>query len=103
MLNLEHGTYLGATGARRTFASAHVIETTYDPGQRLRRHAHHHVYLAIVTSGALRETAHRREHELSRGRIVFNDAGEEHDDLVLATGTRCLNLELRPLFLRRLE
>jgi AraC family transcriptional regulator len=56
-----------------------------------------------VTSGALRENAHRREHELMRGHIVFNDAGEEHADSVLSAGTRCLNLELRPDFLRTME
>lgn len=103
MLHLKRGNYLGAVSARRTFGSARVVETTYASGQRLARHAHDHVYLAVVIAGALREHAHRQEHELSRGQIVFNEAGEEHEDLVLAEGTRCLNLELRPDFLRGLE
>ena len=103
MLHLTRGNYLGAICARRTYGPAQVVETTYASGQRLTRHAHGHVYLAVVTAGALREHAHRRDHELSRGQVVFNDSGEEHEDFVLAEGTRCLNLELRPGFLRALE
>jgi AraC family transcriptional regulator len=103
MVQLQRGSYLAPIRARRTFASARVVETTYDPGQQLHRHAHSHVYVALVTSGALRERAHRRDHELTRGHLVFNGAGEAHADFVLASSTRCLNLELRPDFLRALE
>jgi len=103
MLHLKRGNYLGAVRSRWTFTPAQVVETTYASGQRLTRHSHRHVYLAVVTAGALREHAHRHAHELSRGQVVFNDAGEDHEDLVLADGTRCLNLELRPDFLKSME
>lgn len=101
MLHLPCGNYLTPTAARRDTGAARVIETTYTLGQHLPRHAHDHVYMVVVVGGALRETALGREHVMTRGWFVFNGAGESHHDAVLARGTRCLNVELRPEFLAR--
>ncbi len=102
MLQLEQGRYLTPTAARRDVAGARIIETTYLPGQRLPRHAHDFVYMVVMIGGALRETSMGRDHDLRRGWVVFNSAGEGHHNLVLAERTRCLNVELRPQFLSRL-
>jgi AraC family transcriptional regulator len=103
MIKLPEGEYLTVTEARRDFPSARIIETRYTLGQRLPHHSHDHVYMVVMTSGALRESALGREHDLTRGYVVFNGAGEGHHDVVMARGTRCLNVEFSPAFVARLE
>jgi len=103
MLRLDRGRYLTPTAARREVPGARIIETTYTPGQCLPRHAHEFVYMVVMVDGSLRETSMGREHDLARGWVIFNSAGESHHNEVLAPGTRCLNVELRPSLLERIN
>ncbi|MEK6702661.1 MAG: helix-turn-helix domain-containing protein [Planctomycetota bacterium] len=103
MLRLDPGRYLTPTAARRDLPGARIIETTYARGQCLPRHSHDSVYMVVVTSGLLRETAMSRSYDMTRGWVVLNSAGEAHHDEVLAPGTRCLNIELTPTMLANLR
>ncbi len=103
MLHLSRGNYLTPTAAQRRTPSVRIIETTYTLGQSLPRHSHDHVYMVVMISGVLRETALGRNHDMTRGCFVFNSAGESHHNTVLAPGTRCLNVEFSPACLATLR
>lgn len=94
MLLLEKGNYLTATPLRRQIRGTRIVETTYTAGERLPLHSHAGPYMVVMIDGCLRETALGREYDLCRGWIVVNTSGESHRDLVIAPGTRCLNIEL---------
>lgn len=103
MIRLTHGHYLSPIGATRDAASARLIETTYTPGMRLPRHSHQFPYMVLMLDGVLNETSRGRTHELSSGWMVFNDAAECHENEIRVPRTRCLNVELSPSILERLD
>lgn len=103
MIRLQSGQYLSPVGARRQTAAARVIETRYTRGMRLPRHSHEFTYMVLMIDGTLTERTGGRSHDLSAGSVVFNQAGQEHEDEVPSPRARCLNVELDPRFMARLE
>lgn len=103
MIRLTSGQYLSPVGARRECAAARLFETTYSLGMHLPRHSHQFAYLVLMIDGVLQETTRGRSYELASGWMVFNEAGESHQNEVLAARTRCLNVELAPDLLARLD
>ncbi len=102
MIRLETGHYLSPVRARRAVASAGLVETVYAAGMRLPRHRHDFPYLVLMVEGTLRERTMGRTFDLGTGSVVFNEAGECHENEVLCGRARCLNVELRPRFMERL-
>lgn len=102
MIRLTSGHYLSPVGARRDAACATIIETRYHAGMCLPRHSHEFVYMVVMLEGVLRERSMGRTHDLHAGWTVFNDAGECHDNVAMSPSARCLNIEFKRPFLRRL-
>lgn len=102
MIRLETGHYLSPIRARRAAVSAGLVETVYSAGMRLPRHRHEFPYMVLMVEGTLRERTMGRTFDLGTGSIVFNEAGECHENEVLCGRARCLNIELRPRFMARL-
>src|SRR5687768_15245344 len=94
VIRLTSGHYLSHVGATRETAAARLIETTYTPGMRLPRHSHQFAYLVLMVDGILLETTCGRTHTLTSGWMVFNEAGESHENEITSARTRCLNVEL---------
>ena len=103
LIKLASGHYLSPVGARRTTAAASLIETVYSAGMRLPRHSHDFPYLVLMVDGGLRERTQGRTHDLTSGSLVFNRAGEIHENELLSGSARCLNVELRPGFMESLS
>jgi AraC-like DNA-binding protein len=55
--------------------------------------------MVLMVEGGLRERARGRTYDLAGGSVVFNEAGEVHENEVLCGRARCLNVELRAEFL----
>ncbi len=103
MIRLPWGNYLSPVGARREMRVASLVETTYGPGMKLPRHSHEAPYLVLMLGGVLRERERGRVHDMACGSVVFNEAGEEHENELLSSRGRCLNIELRPAFMERMQ
>lgn len=103
MIRLAWGKYLSPVGARRETRVASLVETVYRAGMRLPRHSHEAPYLVLMVGGVLREKERGRVHDMGCGAVVFNEAGEEHENELLTKRGRCLNVELRPAFMERME
>src|SRR3954452_24271216 len=101
MIRLQPGKYFGQNVGTRSFGAFSITATRYRPGERLPRHCHQQPYLFVTLSGGMRESALRRDHFCTRGWIVYNEAGESHDDEILDSGAEGLNVELPPDWLER--
>lgn len=102
LIRLPWGNYLSPVGARREMRVASLVETVYSPGMKLPRHSHEAPYLVLMLAGVLREKERGRTHDMACGSVVFNEAGEEHENELLTPRGRCLNIELRPAFMQRM-
>src|SRR4051794_10797703 len=102
MLHLPGGTYFGRAVARSSLCGLRATETVYRPGESLPWHSHDAAYLVVMLSGTMTEvTARGRDHACARGWLVLDTAGEGHRDHVGPEGARCLNVELRPEWVRK--
>lgn len=94
MIELGPGRYFGQTIRSRTISDFAITVSRYRSGDVLPTHSHTHRYLFVPLEGALLERAIHRDHECSRGWLVFNEAGESHRDRVLGRGASGLNIEI---------
>ncbi len=103
MIRLAWGNYLSPVAARRETRVASLVETVYGPGMKLPRHSHEAPYLVLMVGGVLRERERGRVHDMGCGSVVFNEAGEGHENELLSARGCCLNVEMRPAFMERME
>lgn len=94
MIELGPGTYFGEPVRSRTIGDFPITASRYRGGDLIPTHSHTHRYLFVPLDGALLERAIHRDHECSRGGVVFNEAGESHRDRVLGRGAAGLNIEI---------
>lgn len=94
VIELGPGRYFGEPIRTRTIGDFAITTTRYRGGEVIPTHSHTHRYLFVPLEGALLERAIHRDHECSRGELVFNEAGEAHRDRVLGRGAAGLNIEI---------
>jgi len=88
------GQYFGACTGRSSTPHLRLIETTYAHSVHLPQHRHEAIYLCVMLQGQLREDAVRQQNICHRGTLIYNSAGEKHQDFVSEQGARCLNIEM---------
>jgi len=94
VIELGPGSYYGQPVRTRTIGDFAITVSKYRRGDVIPTHSHTHRYLFVPLEGALLEHAIHRDHECSRGWLVFNEAGESHHDCVLGRGASGLNIEI---------
>jgi AraC family transcriptional regulator len=103
MIRLGSGDYFGETVTVRRFGPFAVTASRYPAGHLLPQHCHEQAAVCVVLAGGMTEQALGRETVCTRGWLVYNGAGEEHQDRVLAGGAEGLNIDLPSEWLPRLR
>jgi AraC family transcriptional regulator len=103
MICLTAGRFFGETVITRRFGAFTITYSRYRPGERLPRHCHEHAYLYVMLGGGISERALRRDNVCTRGWVVYNEAGEAHQDQVLERGAEGLNIEVDAAWLATLR
>jgi AraC family transcriptional regulator len=91
------------SSARRVELLDSVVETTYPPRMRLRRHAHASAYLCFVRDGAFTERQGRRVERYDRTWCVFRPANDEHANEFGESGAVCVNINIGDSWVHRLR
>jgi AraC family transcriptional regulator len=90
----------GGFGGTRLWSSSFggmtFSETVYPAGAHMGRHAHPVAYFCAVRRGGFRESWRSASAVHHAGDIIFHAAGDEHANVFLARGARCLNATLTP-------
>src|SRR5262245_12235745 len=103
MIRLGAGKFFGQTLGTRQLGPFHITASRYRPGDCLPRHCHERAYLYVMLAGGMTERTLRRENVCTRGWLVYNEAGEAHDDQVLEQGAEGLNIEMSAAWLAQLN
>jgi AraC family transcriptional regulator len=102
MIHLAAGRFFGETLRVARFGPFAITASHYRAGDRLPRHCHEKPYLYVMLAGGIAERAECRDNLCSRGWLIYNEAGEAHQDQVLDHGALGLNIELSADWLKRL-
>src|SRR5581483_4537495 len=94
MICLGAGQFFGETVSARRFGPFAVTVSRYRAGTLLPRHYHEQPYLYVMLTGGIAEQALHRENVCTRGWLIYNEAGEVHEDQVLDRGAEGLNIEI---------
>lgn len=92
-----HGKVLSA----KRLSGLVLSETQYASHLRLPFHVHQHPYFSFVLSGSYREEHEGKTRHCDPRTLAFHPAGERHDDIFLATGCRCFNVQIGEAMFRR--
>jgi AraC family transcriptional regulator len=101
--NRQDGGFLGCVAGRRTSQNFTVVETLYQPQQRLARHSHENAFVSIALHGNYQEHSDSKTWECGTGAVIFHAPGESHADRFYEAGGHVLNLELFPHFVKTLD
>jgi AraC family transcriptional regulator len=94
MIRLGAGKFFGETLSTRRFGPFAITASRYRAGELLPRHCHEQAYLYVMLAGGIAERALYRENLCTRGWLIYNEAGEAHQDQVLDQGALGLNIEM---------
>jgi AraC family transcriptional regulator len=93
---LPPGRMLGRTRRAVSIPGFTLVETVYDPGEILARHAHEEPNLCLVVGGSFDERAGARDRTCTPGQLLTRAPGEVHGQRFLTAGARCFTLEPAP-------
>jgi AraC family transcriptional regulator len=99
---LRPGEYYGTLIRSREAHGFLFTETTYPPDHSIAGHSHENPFFYYVLQGASTEVYGRRSRTAAPGALVFHPGGEPHANHWLASGGRCLHLEITPAAAARL-
>jgi AraC family transcriptional regulator len=94
VVHLQAGRFFGETLSTRAVGPFVITASRYRAGDCLPRHCHELTYLYVMLAGAIRERVLFRENVCTRGWLIYNEAGESHQDRVLEDGAEGLNVEI---------
>lgn len=95
----EH--YAGRVRETLSLSGLRLFEATYAEGLEVDRHVHGHPLVVLVTAGVQTERAAGRRLDCRAGTVLFHPPGEPHTNHFGDQGARCLILEFREEWLRR--
>jgi AraC family transcriptional regulator len=95
-LRLPPGRMLGRVRRAVPVPGFTLVETVYDPGERLARHAHEEPNLCFIVGGSFDERAEARDRVCAPGQLLMRAPGEVHSQRFLTAGARCFTLEPAP-------
>jgi AraC family transcriptional regulator len=99
----QEGGFLGSVVGQRTSQNFTLIETIYQPQQKLSLHSHDNAFVSIALRGSYQERSESKTWECNAGAVIFHAPGESHADRFYEAGGQHLNLELFPHFLKTLD
>ena len=73
-----------------------LVETAYDPGERLARHAHEEPNLCLVLGGSFDERVDALDRTCVVGQLIVRAPGEVHSQHFLTAGAHCFTVEPSP-------
>lgn len=94
--------YAGRVRETLTRSGLRFVEATYREGLEVDRHEHGHPLLVAVLSGIQEEEVEGRSLDCRAGTALFHPPGEPHANRFGGRGTRCLIVELRRAWIRRI-
>jgi AraC family transcriptional regulator len=93
-LKLPSGIHHGITRSARSFGDLRLIETTYLPGLRTKKHTHERSCFAILLKGDYMETITNGDLTCRAGDIVFTPSDTIHSNEICSNGARSLIIEV---------
>lgn len=102
-MRMLSGSYCGTEVAKRQMAGLHLVESIFEPNQRLPWHVHQWPYVTFVLRGGYSEACHGKTWEIAEGDVVLHEAGEGHSDRMHGSDTYLLNLEFTQCWLDRID
>jgi AraC family transcriptional regulator len=103
MICLGKGRFFGETVSAERFGRIVITASRYRAGDSLPRHCHEQAYLYVMLAGGIAERAMHRENVCTRGWLIYNEAGEAHEDRVFEQGAVGLNIEMPLDWLRDVQ
>lgn len=80
-----------------------VTESVYRPHLGLPEHQHERAYLGITLAGSFTQAVGSRTRQAAAGAVAFQPAGHVHANHFSGAGARCLNVEIAPDSMARLQ
>lgn len=80
-----------------------ATESVYWPHLGLPEHQHDRAYVGITLAGSFTQAVGRRTRQAVPGAVAFQPAGHVHANHFSEKGARCLNIEIAPHSLARLQ
>jgi AraC family transcriptional regulator len=87
----------------RTAGDFLLTETRYASDSSLSTHAHEYGCLVVVLDGTFDERFEAKSRRVGPGTVILRPEGESHSDRFGSGGGRCLNVEMRPQWLKRVR
>lgn len=94
--------YAGRVRETLTRSGLRLVEAGYREGLEVDRHEHAHPLLVTVIAGVQEEVVGGESLECRAGTALFHPPGEPHANRFSGRGARCLIVELRPDWIRRM-
>lgn len=92
----------GTIVKRRDVPGFRLTENLYAEGFRTRQHFHNSGLFGCVIDGSFTNAYHQATHHLPSTSVMFCPPGEMHTTYS-RRGARCLNVELEPVWMKRLD
>ena len=100
---LGAGTFFGAVQSRREQCGAIFTDLRHTSPRKLPSHAHELPFFAVLMEGLYGERYGRQEKQFRPFTVHFRPAGVPHQDEVGPNGVRFFEIEVRPIWRKRLE
>jgi len=100
---LGAGAFFGAVQSRREQCGAIFTDLRHTSPRKLPSHAHELPFFAVLMEGLYGERYGRQEKQFRPFTVHFRPAGVPHQDEVGPNGVRFFEIEVRPVWRKRLE
>ena len=100
-MRLSEGRYFGTRLQVASLAGLRISQAVYQPNIHLPRHSHARSYVCLVAAGRFEERSGSRVATCTMGSVVWNPAGQEHEDRFGNVEARTWNLELTDVWKER--
>jgi AraC family transcriptional regulator len=100
---LGAGAFFGAVQSRREQCGAIFTDLRHTSPRKLPSHAHELPFFAVLMEGLYGERYGRQEKQFRPFTVHFRPAGVPHQDEVGPNGVRFFEIEVRPIWRKRLE
>jgi AraC family transcriptional regulator len=100
---LAAGAFYGAVQSRREQCGAIFSELCHTSPRKLPSHSHELAFFAVLMDGLYAERYGRQERQFRPFTVHFRPAGIPHQDEIGPNGVRFFEIEVRPIWRRRME
>jgi len=100
---LEGGSFFGAIQRKQEVSGAIFTDLYHAQTRRLPAHSHELPFFALLLDGDYRETYCHHQRDFGPFDVSFRPAGVPHQDMVGPRGVRFFEIEIRPVWQKRLQ